>query len=112
MDLAWRGQCSWKGFPYPAHDEDFDAHEQIRFEQTDPQGMIEKSMAAEFDYLVDFGEKSGHKLDETRTLMTATLHASSIGSKVLTPGRPRRTWWTMNWVIEVSFRDPRGTRRI
>jgi VWFA-related protein len=54
------------------HLQNFDAHEQIRFEQTDPQGMIEKSMAAKFDYLVDFGEKSGHKLHETRTLMTAT----------------------------------------
>ena len=54
------------------HLQNFDAHEQIRFEQADPQGMIEKSMAAKFDYLVDFGEKSGHKLHETRTLMTAT----------------------------------------
>jgi VWFA-related protein len=54
------------------HLQNFDAHEQIRFEQTDPQGMPEKSMAATFDYLVDFGEQSGHKLHETRTLVTAT----------------------------------------
>jgi VWFA-related protein len=54
------------------HLQNFDAHEQIRFEQTDPQGMPEKSMAATFDYLVDFGEHSGHKLHETRTLVTAT----------------------------------------
>jgi hypothetical protein len=53
------------------HLQNFDAHEQIRFEQTDPQGMPEKSMAATFDYLVDFGEHSGHKLHETRTLVTA-----------------------------------------
>jgi len=54
------------------HLQNFDAHEQIRFEQTDPQGMPEKSMVATFDYLVDFGEHSGHKLHETRTLVTAT----------------------------------------
>ncbi len=54
------------------HLENFDAHEQIRFEQADAQGMIEKSMEAKFDYLVDFGEQSGHKLHETRTLVAAT----------------------------------------
>jgi VWFA-related protein len=54
------------------HLQNFDAHEQVRFEQTDPQGMIEKSMAAKFDYLVDFGEKSGHKLHETRTFVAGT----------------------------------------
>ena len=51
------------------HLQNFDAQEQIRFEQTDSQGMTEKSMAAKFDYLVDFGEQSGHKLHETRTLV-------------------------------------------
>jgi VWFA-related protein len=54
------------------HLQNFDAHEQIRFEQSDPQGMLEKSMAAKFDYLVDFGEQSGHKLHETRTLVPGT----------------------------------------
>ncbi len=53
------------------HLQNFDAHEQIRFEQTGPEGiMIEKSMSAKFDYLVDFGE--GHKLHETRTLLPGT----------------------------------------
>lgn len=51
------------------HLQNFDAHEQVRFEQTDPQGMIEQSMAAKFDYLVDLGEQSGHKLHETRTFV-------------------------------------------
>jgi VWFA-related protein len=54
------------------HLQNFDAHEQISFEQTDSQGMTEKSMEAKFDYLVDFGEHSGHKLHETRTLVAAT----------------------------------------
>jgi VWFA-related protein len=54
------------------HLQNFDAQEQIRFEQTDSQGLIEKSMAAKFDYLVDFGEQSGHKLHETRTLVPGT----------------------------------------
>ena len=31
--------------------------------------MIEQSMAAKFDYLVDLGEQSGHKLHETRTFV-------------------------------------------
>lgn len=39
---------------------------------TDSQGIIEKSMAAKFDYLVDFGEHSGHTLHETRTLEAST----------------------------------------
>lgn len=54
------------------HLENFDAQEQVSFEQTDTQGMVEKSMEARFDYLVDFGEHSGHKLHETRTLVAST----------------------------------------
>ncbi|MFZ0520393.1 MAG: VWA domain-containing protein [Candidatus Acidiferrales bacterium] len=54
------------------HLENFDAQEQVSFEQTDSQGMIERSMEAKFDYLVDFGEHSGHKLHETRTLVAIT----------------------------------------
>lgn len=52
--------------------QNFDAKEQVRFEQTDPQGMGELSMAAKFDYLVDFGEQAGHKLHETRTFVVGT----------------------------------------
>jgi VWFA-related protein len=51
------------------HLQNFDAREQIRFEQTDPQGMVELSMAGKFDYLVDFGEHSGHRINETRTFV-------------------------------------------
>jgi VWFA-related protein len=54
------------------HLQNFDAHEQIRFEQTDSEGMIEKLMSAKFDYLVDFGEQARHKLRETRTLLPGT----------------------------------------
>ena len=54
------------------HLQNFDAQEQVRFEQTDPQGMGELSMAAKFDYLVDFGERSGHRLHETRTFVAGS----------------------------------------
>ena len=49
------------------HLQNFDAHEQIRYEQNDTVGTPEMYWAANFDYLVDFGERSGHKLRETRT---------------------------------------------
>jgi VWFA-related protein len=58
------------------HLQNFDAQEQVRFEQTDPQGMGEQSMAAKFDYLVDFGEQSGHKLHETRTFVAGSGDAN------------------------------------
>jgi VWFA-related protein len=61
------------------HLQNFDAHEQIRFEQTDSEGMLEKSMAAKFDYLVDFGEQFGHKLHETRTVVPGTGDAELGG---------------------------------
>jgi hypothetical protein len=54
------------------HLQNFEALDQIRFEQTDPQGMTEKLMAGEFDYLVDLGEQSRHKLIETRTFVPGT----------------------------------------
>jgi VWFA-related protein len=59
--------------------QNFDAHEEIRFEQTDPQGMVELSMAGKFDYLVDFGEHSGHRINETRTFVPGT-GAPNLGS--------------------------------
>jgi VWFA-related protein len=59
--------------------QNFDAREQIRFEQTDPQGMVELSMAGKFDYLVDFGEHSGHRINETRTFVPGTGDAN-LGS--------------------------------
>jgi len=54
------------------HLQNFDAHEQIRYEQNDSVGMPEMYWAANFAYLVDFGEQSGHKLRETRTPLAGT----------------------------------------
>jgi hypothetical protein len=54
------------------HLQNFDAHEQIRYEQNDSVGTPEASWAANFDYSVDFGERSGHKLRETRTPLSVT----------------------------------------
>jgi VWFA-related protein len=54
------------------HLQNFDAHEQIRYEQNDSVGTPEMYWAANFDYLVDFGEQSGHKLRETRTPLAGT----------------------------------------
>lgn len=63
------------------HLQNFIAHEQIRYEQTDRQGMYELSLAAKFDYLVDFGNQSDPlKAHETRTSRGATdvRHLSAI----------------------------------
>jgi hypothetical protein len=51
-----------------SHLQNFIAREQIRYEQTDRQGMHELSLAANFEYLVDFGSQSDPlKVQETRT---------------------------------------------
>jgi hypothetical protein len=48
--------------------QNFNAHEHLRFEQTDSLGMAEMYITENFDYLVDFGEPSGPlKVQETRT---------------------------------------------
>jgi hypothetical protein len=53
------------------HLQDFDAQEQLRYEQTDDLGVPEMITSAKFDYLVDFGEKSDTpKVHETRTLLS------------------------------------------
>jgi VWFA-related protein len=49
--------------------QNFDAHEEIRFVQTDPQGLLELLQVGRFDYQVDFGEQSGHRINETRTFL-------------------------------------------
>jgi len=54
------------------HLQNFDAHEQIRYEQNDSVGTPAAYWAANFDYSVDFGERSGHKLRETRTPLAGT----------------------------------------
>jgi VWFA-related protein len=54
------------------HLQNFDAHEQIRYEQNDSVGTPEMYWAANFDYSVDLGEQSGHRLRETRTLLAGS----------------------------------------
>jgi hypothetical protein len=68
------------------HLQRFIAYEQIRYEQTDRQGMREMSLAAQFDYLVDFGKQSEPlKVHETRTPRGATDagHLSAVLDKGL-----------------------------
>jgi hypothetical protein len=84
------------------HLQNFIAHEQVRYEQTDSPGMLgmsiatgtqqigneetEVSITAKFDYVVDFGEKSGPlQVHETRTLLPGTNseHLSAILDKGL-----------------------------
>ncbi len=66
--------------------QNFDAHEHLRFEQTDPLGMSEMFIIENFDYLVDFGEQSGPlKVQETRTPLAGSdnAHLSTIVDKGL-----------------------------
>ena len=69
------------------HLQNFIAHEQIRYEQTDRQSLHELSLAAKFDYLVDFGSQSDPlKVHETRTTRGAT-DAGNL-SAILDKGLP------------------------
>ncbi|MFZ0580861.1 MAG: hypothetical protein WBY66_20910 [Candidatus Acidiferrales bacterium] len=55
------------------HLQNFDAHEQVRYEQTDGFGIPNMAVTARFDYLVDFGEQPGAlKVHETRTPLSGT----------------------------------------
>jgi hypothetical protein len=66
--------------------QNFDAHEHLRFEQTDTLGMSEMFITESFDYLVDFGEQSGPlKVQETRTPLAGSdnAHLSTIVDKGL-----------------------------
>jgi hypothetical protein len=66
--------------------QNFDAHEHLRFEQTDRLGMSEMFITENFDYLVDFGEQSGPlKVQEIRTPLAGSdnLHLSTIVDKGL-----------------------------
>jgi hypothetical protein len=63
------------------HLQNFNAHEQIHYEQTDRFGIPEMSIDAKFDYLVDFGKQSEVlKVHETRTPLEGTdyEHLSDI----------------------------------
>ncbi|HXW56629.1 MAG TPA: VWA domain-containing protein [Candidatus Cybelea sp.] len=66
----------------------FDAHEQIRYERTNSLGEQEMSINARFDYLVDFGIKTGaFNVEETRTPLAGTdAHLSAIVSDNGLPG--------------------------
>jgi hypothetical protein len=56
--------------------QNFNAHEHLRFEQTDRLGMSEMFITENFDYLVDFGEPSGPlKVQETRTPLAGSDNA-------------------------------------
>jgi len=70
-----------------AHLQDFDAQEQLRYEQTDEAGVPEMITSAKFDYLVDFGEKSDTpKVHETRTLLSGAENVNL--SEILDRGLP------------------------
>jgi len=63
------------------------ASEQIRYQKTDRQGLPELSLAAKFEYLVDFGSQSDPlKVHETRTSRRATDTRSL--SPILDKGLP------------------------
>jgi len=69
------------------HLQKFVAHEQIRYQQTDRQGMLELFLTPKFDYLVDFGKTfEPLSIHETRTPLEGTEDAH-LGS-VLDKGLP------------------------
>jgi hypothetical protein len=50
------------------HLQNFDAHEQVRYEDFDSLGVLTMAIAEKFDYLVEFGPQPGPlKVQETRT---------------------------------------------
>jgi hypothetical protein len=68
------------------HLQNFDAHEQVRYEEFDTVGIPTMAIAEKFDYLVDFGAQSGPlKVQETRTPLagSSTENISSIVDKGL-----------------------------
>jgi len=65
----------------------FDAHEQIRYEQTNPVGGGLMSINANFDYQVDFGREAGNlKVQEVRTALPGT--DTSLKASVSDNGLP------------------------
>ncbi|MGB8799448.1 MAG: hypothetical protein WCC97_02075 [Candidatus Acidiferrales bacterium] len=68
------------------HLQNFDAHEQVRYEETDALGIPQMAISEKFDYLVDFGAQSGPlTLHETRTPLAGSddSHLSAIVDKGL-----------------------------
>jgi hypothetical protein len=81
--LKQAGECAQELI---ANLRNFDAHERIRYAQTDDLGIPEISIDAKFDYLVDFGEKSDAlKVYETRTPLAGSgdAHVSEIADRGL-----------------------------
>ncbi|MGC1616986.1 MAG: hypothetical protein WA765_00710 [Candidatus Acidiferrum sp.] len=69
------------------HLQKFVAHEQIRYQQTDRQGLPEISLAPKFDYLVDFGKTfEPLQIHETRTPLERTQNQPL--SSILDKGLP------------------------
>jgi hypothetical protein len=68
------------------HLQNFDAHEQVRYEETDMLGIPDLAITEKFDYLVDFGAQSGPlSVHETRTPLAGSddSHLSAIVDKGL-----------------------------
>jgi hypothetical protein len=68
------------------HLQNFDAHEQVRYQETDGLGISTMAIADNFDYLVDFGAQTGPlKIQETRTPLAGSdnSHLSTIVDKGL-----------------------------
>ena len=68
------------------HLQNFDAHEQVRYEETDSLGIPQLAISEKFDYLVDFGAQSGPlSVHETRTPLAGSddSHLSAIVDKGL-----------------------------
>jgi hypothetical protein len=68
------------------HLQNFDAHEQVRYQETDGLGISTMAIAENFDYLVDFGPQAGPlKIQETRTPLAGSddSHLSAIVDKGL-----------------------------
>lgn len=68
------------------HLQNFDAHEQVRYQETDALGISTMAIADNFDYLVDFGAQTGPlKIQETRTPLAGSdnSHLSTIVDKGL-----------------------------
>jgi hypothetical protein len=68
------------------HLQNFDAHEQLRYLETDDLGIPIQAIGEKFDYLVDFGPQPGPlKVQETRTPLAGSddSHLSDIVDKGL-----------------------------
>jgi len=68
------------------HLQKFSAHEQIRYRQTDRQGVLEMSLAAKFEYLVDFGKQS--ELFNVHEIRTPLAGADDGLTSILDRGLP------------------------